>query len=589
MVARSSDRTSERRRAKWQFPKHQKPHASTVRCALDPSQSGQGNFPLRKPSALRYFLSNLSTEWPIGVAEASADKHMKKSDTFEPGDVIQAKGTAFRVTHRLGAGGMGEVFLAMDQTLGIPRVLKMPTRFAIATSTTARKRFIMEAKIIVRISHPNVVGCLFVEETVGDDRAHDTTGELVGIPLYVMENLQGASLRAFLAGKRTTVARSVELGTEIFHGLQGIHDCGVIHRDIKADNILLHREAGEVRVKIIDFGLAYPVAEPVDEGAFCGTPLVAAPEQLLVAPLTTKTDVFSAGCVLFEMLTGVRPYEGFGRDYESQVLRYNQEAPLISEYGDFPPALVEMVRSTLHVDPARRMPAGAAVAALTFIMRDIEGFDKGRLITANELLKDPSKGMQLITQAELENATSPDGVDPWWLDEYRNRKSAGSAPAASVIVDGAAAETEPPGDAGATSAVNAHAATRLQDVARRERSKTIRMAAPIRPGTPEFRALETREYRPKAASSPRTDTVSAPPSRTDGRGPGRRPLGYVEKTAPMPPPPSVGHQRASAAPSVVAPAGGARVTIGLALAAFFGVLVVGLLGWAAVHRFGGHR
>lgn len=509
---------------------------------------------------------------------------MKSStDTFEPGHVIQAKGTAFRVTRRLGAGGMGEVFLAVDQTLGIPRVLKMPTRLAIGTSTTARKRFIMEAKIIVRISHPNVVGCLFVEETVGDDRAYDTSGELVGIPLYVMENLQGASLRAFLGGKRTTVARAVELGTEIFHGLQGIHDCGVIHRDIKADNILLHREGGEVRVKIIDFGLAHPIAEPLDEGAFCGTPLMAAPEQLVVTSLTAKTDVFSAGCVLFEMLTGVRPYEGFGRDYESQILRYNREAPPISDYGDFPPALVDMVRSTLYVDPARRLTAAAAAAALTFIMRDIEGFDKARIITANELLKDPSKGVQLITQAELENATSPDGVDPWWLDEYRQqRKSAAGEPAASVIIDGGDAETAPPGGT-VTSKVNALASTRPQDLAKRERAKTIRMVPPIRPGTPEFRALETREYRPKVASSPRTDTVSAPPSRSP------RPPGYVEKTVPMPPPPAPDRVRSSAVPGPAASNGASRSNLVLAVAAFFGVLLVGLLGWAAVRRFGGHR
>jgi eukaryotic-like serine/threonine-protein kinase len=223
--------------------------------------------------------------------------------------VFLPRGTQFgpyEVLELLGAGGMGEVYHArdprLDRTVAI-KILLAPRD----ASPTQLERFRREARSIGRISHPHI--CTL----------HDV-GEQDGVPFLVMEYLDGETLSERLERGAIPIEQAIPFAIQIAEALSALHDRGVIHRDLKPSNVML--TAGGV--KLLDFGLAKlrdgeyaeVVTEPTkslsltDPGSIVGTLPYMAPEQIEGQPVDTRTDIFSFGVVLYEMIAGRRPFAG---------------------------------------------------------------------------------------------------------------------------------------------------------------------------------------------------------------------------------------------------------------------------------------
>jgi serine/threonine protein kinase len=205
----------------------------------------------------------------------------------------------YRVLSIVGAGGMGVVFRAHDPQLDRIVALKvmLPT---LATSATARQRFLREAKAAAALQHDFVVTIFQV-------------GETRGVPFLAMPFLKGESLDARLRrlGSALGVGESLRIARQIAEGLSALHELGLVHRDIKPANVFLEGEAS--RVKILDFGLARAVTgdpQLTQEGTIVGSPAFMAPEQATRQMVDARADLFSLGCVMYLMLTGKLPFEG---------------------------------------------------------------------------------------------------------------------------------------------------------------------------------------------------------------------------------------------------------------------------------------
>ena len=211
----------------------------------------------------------------------------------------------YQVLEKLGAGGMGEVFLGHDPRLERRVALKC-LRPAVGVSAEAHMRVLREARAIARLTHPHIAGVYDVLEQ--DGRA-----------FIVMEYVEGVSLAAHLAGGPLPAAEVRLIGRELASALAAAHAQGVIHRDLKPSNIQVMRDGS---IKVLDFGVARlvtPMSTIVDTtmvdapvehslGGNPGTPLYMAPEQLAGHPADARTDIYSAGVILFLMATGRRPY-----------------------------------------------------------------------------------------------------------------------------------------------------------------------------------------------------------------------------------------------------------------------------------------
>src|SRR5262249_48852125 len=205
---------------------------------------------------------------------------------------------AYRVVKVLGQGGMGVVFQAEDTHLQRFVAVKVMSAEA-ARDPAPRKRFLREARLTARL-HPDHVVTLH------------QVGELNDMPFLAMEMLQGETLAAWLRrGQRPTPAQVLDVGLQVARGLEAAHAVGLIHRDIKPSNLWLESPSG--RVKLLDFGLARlsQDASPLTQvGTVVGTPAYMAPEQAEGGVLDGRSDLFSLGCVLYELATGEPPFTG---------------------------------------------------------------------------------------------------------------------------------------------------------------------------------------------------------------------------------------------------------------------------------------
>jgi non-specific serine/threonine protein kinase len=204
----------------------------------------------------------------------------------------------YRVTRRLGEGGMGVVYAAHDERLD--RAVAIKRIRSLSGDATLRERLLREARAAARISHPNVCHVYELAEE--------------GAELYlVMELLEGEALDARLARERLPVAEALRITLGILSALEALHAGGIIHRDLKPSNVFLTSHG----VKLLDFGLARPLAEQVqtdvsltEPGTLVGTPRYMSPEQWEGEPLTAAADLFAVGAIMFEMLAGKPAFQG---------------------------------------------------------------------------------------------------------------------------------------------------------------------------------------------------------------------------------------------------------------------------------------
>ncbi len=273
------------------------------------------------------------------------------------GDVLAGR---YRLVGVLGEGGMGAVYEAVQIDLNRPVALKVLHGGA-GDHADAVLRFQREARVTAALHHPGAVKIF--------DFGRDEAGRL----FLVMEKLRGTTLRSFVDPELPlmSLGRTVDITTQIASVLVASHAIGLVHRDLKPENVFLEtNNDGSDRVVVVDFGLAYiedrpDAARMTKEGVIAGTPAYMSPEQCQGRGVGIAADVYALGCMLYEMVVGVVPFDG--ASFQLLVKHaYEDPPPPGKRRTDVyvPRVLEELILEMLRKDPTQRPSAGAVVARL---------------------------------------------------------------------------------------------------------------------------------------------------------------------------------------------------------------------------------
>jgi len=268
-------------------------------------------------------------------------------------------GGAYTIERELGGGGMSRVFTATETALGRRVVIKVvPIELGAGVNVDRFKR---EIVVAANLQHPHIVPVL-------------TAGEMDGVPYYTMPFVDGESLRAQLAHGPMPVPYVVNVLRDVAKALAYAHDRGVVHRDIKPDNVLM--SAGSAAV--IDFGIAKAISasrSPATEtsltqiGTSIGTPAYMAPEQAAADPSTDhRADIYSFGCMAYELLSGQPPFSGRSPHKLLAAHMGERPAPIAELRADTPPMLADLVMRCLEKDPDARPQSAADLARVLDIV-----------------------------------------------------------------------------------------------------------------------------------------------------------------------------------------------------------------------------
>jgi eukaryotic-like serine/threonine-protein kinase len=256
----------------------------------------------------------------------------------------------FLVQSRLGRGGMATVYRAQDPSIGRDVAIKF-LHASLSEDDECRMRFLREARAAGALSHPNIVV------------VHDV-GEIDRRPYMAMELVEGASLSELLEKTPQMPLRDVVLiGVQLARALDYAHARGIVHRDIKPGNIMLLR--ADNAVKVADFGIAHMDGgddERTQVGSVMGTPQYMSPEQTRGEKVDGRSDLFSAGIVLYQMLAGKRPFKGDSLVAIATHIATAEPAPLNQARPDIPPSLRRVVDRCLAKQPAQRYQTGKELA-----------------------------------------------------------------------------------------------------------------------------------------------------------------------------------------------------------------------------------
>jgi beta-lactam-binding protein with PASTA domain len=313
----------------------------------------------------------------------------------------------YRITGRVARGGMATVYTALDERLGRTVALKIihPSQ---ATNVHFVDRFTDEAKTIARLTHPNIVA-------VYDQGRHQ------GLPYLVMEYVQGRTLRDLLTQRRRlNPVEALAILEQMLAAIAAAHRAGLVHRDVKPENVLVaEAPSGGVAnlvdsvVKVADFGLARAVeaSGPDDSGQLLATVAYVAPELVTDGHADARTDVYSAGIVLFEMLTGKVPFDG---DEPVQVAwqHVDNDVPKPSDtVRGLPPVLDDLVARATRRDPGARPTDAGALLSEVQVVRD----DLGAANVETALLRQvPARHAAADATTMVPALTAVNGGRPTW-------------------------------------------------------------------------------------------------------------------------------------------------------------------------------
>ena len=294
----------------------------------------------------------------------------------------------YEVLSILGTGGMAEVYRARDTRLGRDIALKVVNE-ALAGDPELVHRFEQEARLAGSLNHPNLVA-------VYDVGLHE------GSPYFITELLKGESLRNRLSRGRVPLDTALDWGGQLAQGLAAAHARGIVHRDVKPENVFVTSDG---HVKLLDFGIAKlaeasraegphgmlddtvtPTEGQTRTGAILGTPAYMSPEQVRGEKVDARTDVFSLGALLYEMLSGRRPFPGDSLVESGHAILHDEPPPL----PGVPPPLAQLIRRCLAKDPEARFQSARDLAfALEALRSDVEPRPISRPSSLRSFLRRP--------------------------------------------------------------------------------------------------------------------------------------------------------------------------------------------------------
>ena len=273
----------------------------------------------------------------------------------------------YRIGLPVGSGGMGQVFIAEDQKLGRRVAIKV-LHNAFALDAHGRTRFLREARAAAALNHPNIITIHSVEE---ED----------GLPFIVMELIEGSPLSTLIPTSGLSRAQVLEWAVPLADAVAAAHAQGVIHRDLKPQNVMI---AMDSRLKVLDFGLArldtseggVTASTLAGTGKVMGTPAYMSPEQAQGLMVDHRADIFSLGVMMFEMATGRRPFTG-SSDASVLASLLRDKAPLLTDVNPaMPRRLAQAVGRCLHKDPLRRYQSVVDLRADLEEIREDSGDDR---------------------------------------------------------------------------------------------------------------------------------------------------------------------------------------------------------------------
>ena len=356
-----------------------------------PSESVSSNrTPLERPAA------NATVAW-LDSKSSQSEPSAKEPNNLVPEELLLApeqRVDGYEVIRELGKGGMGVVYLARDVTLGRKAALKI-IRSEWTESDDARERLLFEARVTAKLNHPHIVTIY-------------GSGEVSGCLYIALEYLKGENLRERIKKGPSSLGEVLSIALNIAQALHTAHEHGILHRDLKPENVFLPRDG---RLRVLDFGLA-KFLQPIEtaetrlqeqssetstssalrsivdafetgQTGIVGTVPYLSPEQWQGKSLTSAVDMWALGVILFEMLTGKRPYEGATWHLATQVCS-DQNVPRIDEIvPDIPTPVTDLVARCLIKDPTARVTATEASEELSRLVH-------GRTRQTSSRLSEPS-------------------------------------------------------------------------------------------------------------------------------------------------------------------------------------------------------
>jgi eukaryotic-like serine/threonine-protein kinase len=297
----------------------------------------------------------------------------------------------YEVVRRVGVGGMADVYLADDRKMGRQVALKI-LHPQYAGDDSFVERFRREALSAARLQHPNIV------------QIYDS-GQEGDFNFIVMEYVEGRSLKDYLAdeGGQLEVAEASRIAREVLTALAYAHRTGLVHRDIKPGNILLSEDG---KVQVTDFGIARAEAGSTmtQTGTILGTAYYLSPEQAQGLPLDGRSDIYSLGVVVYEMLTGRRPFEGDSPVSIAYKHVREMPRPPSTHRGDIPRSLEAIIMTAMAKRPEDRYSSAA------LMRRDLEAFAAGREVTATlrvAAVEDNTQVLRTVGRIERQAAKRP--------------------------------------------------------------------------------------------------------------------------------------------------------------------------------------
>jgi serine/threonine-protein kinase len=278
----------------------------------------------------------------------------------------------YRIESLIGRGGMGAVYRAYDTRLNRDVALKfLPPH--LGTEPEEQARLLAEARAAAALDHPNVCSIHEVGETA-DGRF------FIAMPCY-----NGETLKERLKRERLSVEESVVIAAQIARGLAAAHSHGIVHRDVKPGNVII---VSDGTVRLLDFGLAVAMnASLMKSGITPGTVAYMSPEQIRGTELSSRTDLWSLGVVLYEMLTGGRPFNGPNHRAIIRAILHDEPEPIAKRCPGVTPTLAKIVERLLQKDPDKRYEAGAEVVSdLQHEAQSLAGAARGSLFRRKSML-----------------------------------------------------------------------------------------------------------------------------------------------------------------------------------------------------------